>query len=184
MFSKQELLFSHGLSTAYIKMCWGFDCGHLLWPRWGRSLGPRPVAVHQGGRALGTSLLGWGKPGSGSAPLPSEPPAPLSCSRTCLACFHAGAAIARTPCSLLSHVTPTPGSCQALLAPGNTPDLSGLPWSRKLVPARAPVIQSFSDRECGWHGALVARTKRAVFLARGHSAGKSGSHFGSQRLHL
>lgn len=164
-----------------LKWCQGFHCGHLLWPRWGRSLESCPVAVHQGGRALGMSLLGWAKPGSRNAPLPIDPPAPLSCSCTCLACFHAGAAIAHNPLSLPSHLTLTPGSCQALLAPGSAPDFSGLPWSCKLVSARTPDIQ----RQGGvWHGALAARAMGAVFLARGHSTGKAGFHFGFQRLHL
>lgn len=138
--------------------------------------GSSPVAVHKGGRAHLECLCLVGASQVSEMPLfpRTLPPyipfmhVPALCPCRSCPCFHS--------CSPLSHLTLTLGPGQALLAPGSAPTLSGLPWS-----ARALVIQ----REGGWAALSPgSQGQRGFFPGRGHSVGKSGSHLGSQSIHL
>lgn len=140
------------------------------------------IAVHQVDRHTGMSLPGWGKPGFRSAPSPLTP-CPvflLVCPPGLFPCWNSPDSAVHSP----SHLTLTSGSCQVLLAPGSGPNRSGLPWSLSFQSWCQPGPQSFHKRVGRWHRALAARAEGALFLARGHSAGKSGSRYGSQHLHL
>lgn len=122
---------------------------------------------------LGMSLLGWGKPGFRSAPLPTDPRPRFPVQAHVWLVSMLQLPLLASPALSSRIFTLILGSYQALFAPGSALDLSG-------------VSQGPSHSARGRVGGMEPwqPEPRGPLSWPGATAGRPGSHFGSRHLHL